>query len=72
MKAQGGEVMAQGTGEIGAEPGCGGRCVYVPTETFLNQDDIEHRQCRSHIAVYWQRVIFWKVQDARKWKHSEM
>ena len=54
--------MARGTGEAGAEPGCGGRCVYVPTETFLNQDDIEHRQCRSHIAVYWQRVISGKCR----------
>ena len=35
-------------------------------ENFANQNGIEHRQSRSHVIVYWQRLIVWKAGDAYK------
>ena len=32
------------------------------SKVFLNQDGVENRRCRSHITVYWQRVISGKCR----------
>ena len=39
IEAQRGEAMAEAPGEAGAEPGCGGRCVWglPPTLGLLNR-----------------------------------